>query len=278
VSTTRRHRRAAIVTLLAGAALLALALAGCGSDAGATPAPSASPLAPTPTATATPVRTPTPAPTPNPDAWLLPLVSKEDTLPADFVPQDLVTLPARWVAPGYGEQQLVRPAADALETLLDAAHAAGLDIRVRSSYRSYATQQATFAYWVQQHGLAEAERESARAGHSEHQLGTTVDLSSASVAWDLDASFGQAPEGLWVAAHAWEFGFALSYPEGKEAITGYEYEPWHIRFIGRTQAAGWHASGLTLIEYLRRVHATMPASPTASPTAGPTASATPGLH
>ncbi len=270
-------RRSAPLACLIAAALV-LAACGVRSPAGTTaPRPSATarPPATSPAATATTATTATAtsplSPTPDPDAWLLPLVSKQYALAGDFVPADLVALPARWVAPGYGAQQLVAPAADALEALLAAARADGLELRVRSSYRSYATQQQTFEYWVQEHGLAQAERESARAGHSEHQLGTTADLTSASVAWDLDASFGDAPEGLWLAAHEWEYGFALSYPRGQEAVTGYEYEPWHIRYIGRAHAAAWHRSGLTLIEYLERVHATEPGLPTPAATGTPPA-------
>ena len=103
-------------------------------------------------------------------------------------------------------------------------------------------------------GEVVAERESARAGHSEHQLGQTVDVTSAAVGWQLSQDLGATPEGVWLHAHLAEFGFALSYPPGMEETTGYIYEPWHLRYVGTSCAAEWQASGLTLIEVLRGDH------------------------
>lgn len=143
---------------------------------------------------------------------------------------------------------------DALIAMLNDARTQGHDIRLRSGYRSYATQAQTFDYWVSQLGLAEAARVSARAGHSEHQLGTAADLTAASVSWQLVEGFGSTPEGGWLAAHAAEYGFVLSYPAGSEAITGYAYEPWHFRYVGPTAAAAVAANGLTLTEYLRQLN------------------------
>lgn len=218
-----------------------------------TPAPTAIPtVAPTPTQTPVPSTIPPPAPpTQAPTVGLLTPISKQHALPADYVPPDLTPLPAKLLAPGFGGQQLRAEATTALETMLGAASAeAGLDIRARSSYRSYAEQEATFQYWVSILGLEEAERVSARAGHSEHQGGATSDLTAASVGWGLTESFGDTTEGQWLMANAHHFGFALSYPESKEATTGYSYEPWHWRYIGLGHAEAWRASGLTLIEYL----------------------------
>ena len=93
---------------------------------------------------------------------------------------------------------------------------------------------------------------SARPGHSEHQLGTTADLTSANVGFQLSEGFGDTPEGAWVRENSWKYGFIISYPAGTEGITGYAYEPWHIRYVGEATAADVHASGLTLHEYLRR--------------------------
>jgi LAS superfamily LD-carboxypeptidase LdcB len=99
-------------------------------------------------------------------------------------------------------------------------------------------------------GEDEARRVSAEPGHSEHQLGTTVDLTSADVGYGLVESFASAPAGEWLLANSHQYGFALSYPAGQEHVTGYAHEPWHYRYIGLDAADEWKASGLTLIEYL----------------------------
>jgi zinc D-Ala-D-Ala carboxypeptidase len=186
---------------------------------------------------------------PTTNVTTLQLVDKQHALGADYVPPDLVPVPAAYIAPGYGAT-LNATALAALEHWLDAASAAGYDVRVVSGYRSYADQQYTYNYWVQQLGQEEADRVSARPGYSEHQLGTTADLGSAAFGWDLREDFGNTPDGQWLAAHSVEYGFALSYPQGKESITGYAYEPWHFRYLGIEAASAYAASGLTLNQYL----------------------------
>ena len=110
---------------------------------------------------------------------------------------------------------------------------------------------------------------SARPGHSEHQLGTTLDFRSygGSAPWNY-ADWGRTKAGTWLRNNAWKYGFVLSYPKGKTAQTCYAYEPWHYRYVGRAVAARIHASGLTEREYLWRQQ-TAPA-PTPTPTATPT--------
>ncbi len=197
-----------------------------------------------------------PAPLSNiPDAELLQLVTKDHALPPDFVPADLTLLPTEAVIPGGPPLHLTEQTVEALERLLEAARVAGHDIRVRSAYRSYAEQVYTHQFWVDLLGAAEADRRSARAGHSEHQLGTVVDVTSASVGWGLEPEFGATPEGEWLQDHAWRFGFVESYPEGEESTTGYRYEPWHLRYVGETHADWMRQTGLTLTEYLTTVHA-----------------------
>ena len=189
------------------------------------------------------------------DGSLYRIVDKERALPADFVPADLVAIPDRLAVPGFPGQRLRRDAADALVTLLDAADAQGVELRVRSSYRSYATQAGTFRFWVDLLGEAQARRESAEPGHSEHQLGTTADVISQSIGWELIIPFGDTAEGKWLGAHAHEFGFAISYPKDGEAVTGYIYEPWHIRYLGATCSKAWHDSGMILVKFLDAVNA-----------------------
>ncbi len=215
----------------------------------ATPDPPPSPQGP---ATATPVLSATP------DAdgvYLVPCgdllapLDKLHRLAADCEPQGLQPIPEAFA---YGPQSLHEPALAALVEMLEAAAADGHRTVVVSSYRSYEQQRGAFRYHVDTFGLEAAARLSARPGHSEHQLGTTVDLSSASVGYELTEAFGRTPEGRWLAERAHEFGFVLSYPEGREQVTGYAYEPWHLRWVGRETAAAVHASGLTLTEFLRR--------------------------
>lgn len=179
-------------------------------------------------------------------------VDKSTALPADYVPPYLVEIPSQWWTPGFGSQTLRADASAALDEMLTAARQQGHEIRVRSSYRSYELQQIVYQSCVEEEGQRRASVLCARPGHSEHQLGTTVDVTTAAVDYGLVQSFGETPAGRWLANNAHLFGFALSYPPGMSAITGFVYEPWHWRFIGREAAAEWKASGLTLVEYLEQ--------------------------
>lgn len=173
-------------------------------------------------------------------------LDKQHRLASDCAPNDLVALPA---SISKGGQQLMRSeAAGALEELFAAANKDGYQLFAESSYRSYQQQVAAFASNVAAGGLEYAERTSARAGHSEHQLGTTTDVASPT------ASFEQlegTAEAAWIANNSWKYGFIVSYPTPEsEAITGYAWEPWHIRWVGKDVAAKVHNSGKTLHEYL----------------------------
>jgi len=206
-----------------------------------------------PTATAEPVTACVQALVSDGTERLLLRADKQQALPDGYEPE-VVQLPLQYILEGWTEQSLIPEAAEALMTMLNAASEAGHEVVVRSSYRSYNEQVSTFAYWVNLVGEAEAERESARPGHSEHQLGQTVDVTSAAVGWQLSQDFGATPEGVWLHEHLAEFGLALSYPRAMEEVTGYIYEPWHLRYVGPACAAEWQESGLTLIEVLRGDH------------------------
>lgn len=132
----------------------------------------------------------------------------------------------------------------AFDRMREAAAAEGLTLQLASSFRSYARQQVLYDSYVARDGQAAADTYSARPGHSEHQSGLAFDLSPA------EDSFGGTPESAWVAANCQRFGFIIRYPKGKEAITGYQYEPWHLRYLGVETASKVAASGLTLEEYL----------------------------
>lgn len=187
-------------------------------------------------------------------------------LDPSYVPPDLVHPDGSPFRPGASASPAARgqPAGDAadaavraivrpdLVALRDAASRAGARLVVLSGYRSYEEQRATFDYWVGVGGYGEALRTSARPGHSEHQLGTAIDFGDGGGApWD-SPDWATTPTGAWLAAHAFEYGFVMSYPTGKMDVTCYAYEPWHYRWVGREVAAKVRASGLTLREYLWR--------------------------
>ena len=125
-----------------------------------------------------------------------------------------------------------------LKAMAKAARAAGARLAVQSAFRSYSTQKSTFAYWSRVSGYSAALRSSARAGHSEHQLGTTIDFRSygGSAPWYY-SDWGTTKAGAWLKKNAWKYGFVMSYPKGKTSVTCYAYEPWHYRYMGRAEAA-----------------------------------------
>ncbi|MEZ4463407.1 MAG: M15 family metallopeptidase [bacterium] len=184
-------------------------------------------------------------------APLLALVNKSQALRGAFVPPDLLPLGPEAVLPDRPALLLRASARAALDELASAGLVeAGVDLRARSAFRSFREQCLTFDYKVREHGLAHAEQYSARPGRSQHQLGTTVDLTAEIWDWELEPEMAETPEAAWLASNAGRFGFALSYPAGAEAVTGYAFEPWHFRYIGRDAAAELEASGLILETYL----------------------------
>ena len=133
---------------------------------------------------------------------------------------------------------------DAFYTMQAAAEEEGLDLYIASGFRSYELQASLYQRYCNEDGQAAADTYSARPGHSEHQSGLAIDLNS------ISSSFAYTAEGQWVAEHCWEYGFILRYPADKVSVTGYMYEPWHIRYVGRDNAAAIWQSGLCLEEYL----------------------------
>lgn len=133
---------------------------------------------------------------------------------------------------------------DTYSAFLKMKEASGHDMTIVSGFRSYEKQKSTFEYWASIDGWEAADRYSAQPGHSEHQTGLAMDITS------LKQSYGETAEGKWLAQHCWEYGFLLRYPKGGEDITGYIYEPWHVRYLGKSTAKLVHDSGLTLEEFL----------------------------
>jgi len=160
----------------------------------------------------------------DPDSFTV-LVNKERPLnPVNYAPTDLEVV---------GTTELRAEAAAQLQKLLDAAKANGTPLRTQSGYRSYSTQQGTYAKWVAQYGSAHAQKFSARPGYSEHQTGLAVDLIPATGACQkLSRCVADTPAGSWLLDNAGSFGFILRYEKDTTDITGYGYEPWHFRYVG----------------------------------------------
>jgi zinc D-Ala-D-Ala carboxypeptidase len=237
------------------------------------PSPPPSPL-PADTATATPSSTPTATTTMTPTAIplckerqpapedLLALVNHEFGLSVEFKPEDLVPLadyfrPA--VTRGYPTQVravIIPP----LEELIAAMHAEELRPFIVSGFRSYYDQSAARQKWAEQfpewvHNI------SARPGHSEHQLGTTVDFSTPDLPYmvgepfiEFHPAFAVSGEGKWLAEHAQEYGFTMSYPDDRYAETGFDYEPWHFRYIGVDLSTLLYENEVTISEYVIDLH------------------------
>jgi D-alanyl-D-alanine carboxypeptidase len=183
---------------------------------------------------------------------ILVLVNKDRTLPADYIPSDLIVPDVPFAFEGYDQKkQLKKEAAEAVEKLFKEANKSGLNLFAQSGYRSYERQEAIFAYNVKQKGQEAAESVSAHPGQSEHQTGLALDVTSPEVNGLVEA-FGKTEEGKWLEANAAKFGFIIRYPKGKESITGYQYEPWHIRFVGKDVATEIMEQDITFEEYFEQ--------------------------
>lgn len=242
-----RQRR----TIAAAAGIVVVVIAaiaiGAASSAGTDEAVPAASVSQTPSATPTPEETrPTPdvpaepAVVPSFDKsarsiddpnsiWLV--VNKLRPLnPADYAPADLVSLP--------GGQMRAESAA-AFTVMADAAAAQGFSIIAASAYRSFAEQTAIYAG---------DDNLTARPGYSEHQTGLTVDIATPTGECRIYQCFGDMAEGVWLRDNAWQYGFLLRYPADKTAVTGYDFEPWHFRYIGVDLATEMHNTGITTLE------------------------------
>jgi D-alanyl-D-alanine carboxypeptidase len=165
------------------------------------------------------------------DPFTYRLVDKQQTLPLDYEPDDLVALVAGSYRVSHNEHMLRGIAAEALQELAAAAAADGTVLVVGSTYRSATRQAEIYAWQVRTFGQETADRQSAQPGKSQHQLGLVVDFAP------IDDSFAQTPASQWLVRNASRFGWSLSYPDGHEDITGYRWESWHYRFVGKDLAA-----------------------------------------
>ncbi|MDE8585617.1 M15 family metallopeptidase [Arthrobacter sp. NQ4] len=267
-------RRSFTRFLAAGAGLTVLAACtpeapkAAAPSSSAAPSPSPSPVAATasagPTADAATVGQPpeAPAPTPSPSAALARQFSLDDPAspwvivnkhralkPADYVPADLVR-PAVAISAAGEASLLNSTTAAAAEAMFAAAARDGVTMVLASGYRSYSTQVTTYNGYVAARGQADADTASARPGHSEHQTGWAFDMGDGGGACSFQPCFAEQPAATWAKANGHRFGFVVRYPWMLHPITGYYYEPWHLRYVGVEAATDMLNRGIgTLEEY-----------------------------
>lgn len=177
------------------------------------------------------------------------LVNKEYGLPEGYEPDDLVKVDIPFVYQDETVHSLRKIAADAVIEMFEAAKADGLELAGVSGYRSYAIQKMLYEKYVARDGEEAANKYSAKPGHSEHSTGLAMDVAGISGKCAANNCFADTEEARWLAEHAHEFGFIIRYPLGKEDITGYQYEPWHLRYVGKELAEFIHEHDLTLEEF-----------------------------
>lgn len=182
------------------------------------------------------------------------LVNKENPLSKDFVPEGLVEYP-EYNGPKVDPTHKTLVERETLEAFWDLQAAAkddGYHIIIDSAYRSYDYQVTVLNYWLEQKG-EEAYAFSAIPGTSEHQTGLAIDVAFYRNSEYTDQMTDTTPEILWMLNNAWRFGFILRYPKNSQEITGFKYEYWHFRYVGREVALQMHNDGIvTLEEYHQR--------------------------
>ena len=235
-------RRAAVLLAAAGT----LGLAGCSAvdTTSAVPAPRASPTPSARVATSAHAsafdRTAESIDAPS-SLWVV--VNKIRPLAPTYVPAT-VAVPVPHTNP-----PLLRAAASAaVVAMFAAARTDGVELASNSTYRSYADQRSVYDGNLTRLGKAGADRLTAHPGCSEHQTGLAIDIGAASGQCSLATCMGDLPEGRWLAANAWRYGFLLRYPADKVAVTGYQYEPWHFRYLGTGLAAELHRRHVQTLE------------------------------
>lgn len=180
------------------------------------------------------------------------LVNRKHKLDKDYVPEDLVMPSIRFASYGNLEKNHLRAeAAMWIEKLFEAAASDNVILSGVSGYRSYNRQTQIYNSNILSKGEATTNQVSAKPGTSEHQTGLAMDVSCASVGNDLVQRFGETTEGKWLADNCYKYGFIIRYGKGKEEITGYIYEPWHIRYVGCKLAKYLYKNDLTLEEYYK---------------------------
>ena len=179
--------------------------------------------------------------------WVI--TNKQRPLQPGYTPEELVNPDIPLYGPRDAENMLVDARiTNDLEQLVREAEEEGLNIALGSGYRSESYQRGIYNNYVEQHGEEEADRFSARPRHSEHQTGLAVDFVRPDGECSFQACFADLPEGEWLIENAYRYGFILRYQENTEDIVGYQYEPWHFRYVGRELAEELHAQGKPTLE------------------------------
>ncbi|WP_345243110.1 M15 family metallopeptidase [Pontibacillus salipaludis] len=182
------------------------------------------------------------------------VVNKQRKLPDGYTPPNLTVPQVPFYFDEFHQKKQMRGvAASALEELFEGAEQAGIDLVAASGYRAYERQEVIFASNVEEHGEEHARQFSAVPGHSEHQTGLAMDVTVAKLSFQLSQDLGDMKEGEWLAENAHNYGFVIRYPEGKTHITGYEYEPWHLRYVGKDVATKVYNQDVTLEEFYNMV-------------------------
>ena len=178
------------------------------------------------------------------------LVNRDYLLPSFYVPKDLTEPNVRFSHSEHDDKRKMRKiAAKALEKMFHAAEKDKIILYGVSGYRSYKRQESIYKRNVSLHGKKATDALSAKPGSSEHQTGLTIDISASSVNCLLTERLGDTKEGKWIAKNAHKYGYIVRYPKNKSRITGYSYEPWHIRYVGVNVATYLYKNKLTLEEY-----------------------------
>ncbi len=182
------------------------------------------------------------------------LVNKQYSLPKDYKPDELVYPNIDFIfSEKLDKRKLRKEAAEAIEAMFAGAAEDQIVLLGVSAYRSNATQKALFERYVKRDGVEKAMTYSAVPGHSEHETGLAIDVTGGDGKCAADDCFGDTKEAAWLAEHVGEYGFIIRYPDGKQDITGYKYEPWHLRYVGITIAQEIAEKQLTLEEYFNAV-------------------------
>ncbi len=181
---------------------------------------------------------------------LLVLVNKLHAVSKNYRPDDMVSIDGKYTTNQGLEMK--SEAYDAYLKMRKAARADEIYFKICSAYRTYGTQEYLYNSYLGSMGEDLRNIRSAYPGRSEHHTGYAIDITSKSMGWTLSQAFADYPEGEWINEHCSEYGFIIRYPKGKTDITGYDYEPWHLRYVGTEAAAKITEQGITLEEYLGR--------------------------
>lgn len=181
--------------------------------------------------------------------WVI-VNKKKPINPVTYKPDDLVAPSVSLRIPGAEEMKLRKVAADNIVLLFRAAEADGINLQITTAYRGYSYQNTLYTGYVARQGQEAADTMSARPGYSEHQTGLAADIRSKDLPNQcyLEICFGGMKEGIWLARNAHSYGFIVRYPEEKSNITGYQYEPWHIRYVGNELATEMHQKNIQTLE------------------------------